>query len=303
MKILFLGTPEFAVPTLEVLLNAGYEVVATVTAPDKPAGRGLHLQQSAVKKFSLEKKLRVLQPEKLKDEQFISTLKSLCPDLAVVVAFRKLPEAVWTLPPMGTFNLHASLLPDYRGAAPINRAIMNGETVTGVTTFFLTHEIDTGKIILQERVSIASDETAGELHDRLKLIGAQLVLETVRKIENKTAIAVDQPFGSDNKKAPKIFTEDCRINFDKPVAEVYNLIRGLSPYPAAFTILNEKVIRVFRATPINEDHDAAPGSVSTDGRSFLRFACRGGWIQFDELQMEGKKRMMTEDFLRGNRIA
>jgi len=299
MRILFLGTPEFAVPSLEILLNEGHEIVSVITAPDKPAGRGMHLQQSAIKKFAAEHELKILQPEKLKDENFLSELKSLEPDLGVVVAFRKLPETVWSLPRLGTFNLHASLLPDYRGAAPINWAIINGEKETGVTTFFLTHEIDMGKIILREKISIGAEETAGELHDRMKTIGATLVSKTVKQIKQGNVQTQSQPLTDHFKKAPKIFTEDCRIHFDKSVDEVFNLIRGLSPYPAAFTMLNSKVLKIFRAKKISENVNQEAGEISSDGKTFLRFACRDGRIETTEVQLEGKKKMSIEEFLRG----
>jgi len=297
-----MGTPEFAVPSLEILLKEGCSIAAVITAPDKPAGRGMHLHQSAVKKFALDNNLKILQPEKLKDENFLSELKSLQPDLGVVVAFRKLPESVWDLPRLGTFNLHASLLPNYRGAAPINWAIINGEKETGATTFFLTHEIDTGKIILQEKISIGDEETAGELHDRMKIMGASLVLKTVKQIENGNTQTTDQLLNGDFKKAPKIFTEDCGIHFEKTTDEVFNLIRGLSPYPAAFTTMNAKVLKIFRAGKILELHSATPGSVSSDGKTFLRFACSDGWIEIKELQLEGKKKMSVEEFLRGHKL-
>ena len=297
-----MGTPEFAVPSLEILLKEGYSIAAVITAPDKPAGRGMHLHQSAVKKFALENNLKILQPEKLKDENFLSELKSLQPDLGVVVAFRKLPEAVWNLPRLGTFNLHASLLPNYRGAAPINWAIINGEKETGATTFFLTHEIDTGKIILQEKIPIGESETADELHDRMKVIGASLILKTLKQIENGNIQTTDQLLSGDFKKAPKIFTEDCQINFEKTTEEVFNLIRGLSPYPASFTTLNGKMLKIFRAEKKLEAHSATPGSILSDGKTFLRFACSDGWIEIKELQLEGKKKMTVEEFLRGHKL-
>ena len=303
MKIIFLGTPDFAVPSLEILLRAGYDITAVITAPDKPAGRGMHLHPSAVKKYAVAHGLKVLQPDKLKNENFLAELKSLQPDLGVVVAFRKLPEAVWAMPRLGTFNLHASLLPQYRGAAPINWAIINGETETGATTFFLTHEIDTGKIIMQRKTEIGAEETAGELHDRLKVSGAELVLQTVKQIENHSVELIEQPSPAALKKAPKIFTEDCRIDFSKSVDEVFNLIRGLSPYPAAFTSFQSTMLKIFRCRKIMDAPPAAAvGSFSTDGKSYLRFACRDGWIEATELQAEGKKKMSTEEFLRGYRM-
>lgn len=301
-RILFMGTPEFAVPSLEILLKENYKVVAVITSPDKPAGRGLQLQESAVKKFAMKNNLKVLQPEKLKDENFLREVQSLKPDLAVVVAFRKLPEAIWILPQLGTFNLHASLLPYYRGAAPINWAIINGEKETGVTTFFITHEIDTGKIILQEKVPIGEEETAGELHDQLKITGASLVLRTVKQIENGNVSVIEQPMTNNFKKAPKIFTSDCLIDWKKSPGEIYNLIRGLSPYPAAFTQLNGKMLKIFRAKKISEPHDLPEGKIYSDGKTFLRFACSNGWIEATEVQLEGKKKMTSEEFLRGHRV-
>ncbi len=297
-----MGTPEFAVPSLEILWKSGFNIVGVITAPDKPAGRGLQLQQSAVKKFAIEKGLNVLQPEKLKNENFIAELKSLRPDLAVVVAFRKLPEVVWQLPPLGTFNLHASLLPQYRGAAPINWAIMNGEKETGATTFFINQEIDTGKILFQEKINIRDDETAGELHDELKTLGAALVLKTVQSIDEKTFTEHDQLLTPSFKTAPKLFTTNCKINWEKSADEIYNLIRGLSPYPAAFTLLQGKNLKIFRSKKIIEAHQKKSGDIFSDGKTFLRFACVDGWIDVNELQLEGKKKMVTEEFLRGNKI-
>jgi methionyl-tRNA formyltransferase len=302
MRILFLGTPDFSVPSLELLHNAGHEIVAAVTAPDKPAGRGLHLHQSPVKRYAAQHGLKVLQPEKLRDESFLSELRALEPEVGVVVAFRKLPEAVWALPLKGTFNLHASLLPEYRWAAPINWAIINGETETGLTTFFLTHEIDTGKIILQQRISIGSTETAGELHDRMKATGAVLVLQTVKAIEEGTVKVIEQPLHDQFRRAPKIFTEDCRINFHNTAFAVFNLIRGLSPSPGAFTLVNGNLLKIFRARISSELPDAPPGTMTTDNRTFLRFACADAWIEATEVQLQGKKRMKTDEFLRGHRL-
>jgi len=302
LRILFMGTPEFAVPSLEILLREAYNIVGVITAPDKPAGRGLQLKESAVKKFALQNNLKVLQPQKLKDENFLGELRALKPDLAVVVAFRKLPEDIWTLPKLGTFNLHASLLPDYRGAAPINWALINGEKETGVTTFFITHEIDTGKIISQEKVLIGEEETAGELHDQLKVTGASVVLKTVKQIESGNVSVTEQPMTNHFKKAPKIFTADCRIDWKKSAEEIYNLIRGLSPYPAAFTELNGKILKIFMAKKFSESHDLTGGKIYSDGKTFLRFACANGWIEATEVQLEGKKKMTAEEFLRGHRI-
>lgn len=310
MRIVFMGTPDFAVPSLSILLENGYGIAAVVTVPDKPAGRGRQLRTSAVKDFALQHGLPVLQPEKLRDPVFLAELKSLQADLFIVVAFRMLPEAVWQMPPKGTFNLHASLLPQYRGAAPINRAVMNGESETGLTTFFLQHAIDTGNILLQDRVSIGENETAGELHDRLMETGAQLVLKTVQAIEageaqpvsQETLIHAETHAGRELKEAPKLFREDCRINWDRPLENVHDLIRGLSPYPTAFTELNGKTLKVFKSTKEAAAHSEQPGKFITDDKTFLKVAVPGGYIHLEELQLEGKKRMNVRDFLKGYRV-
>jgi methionyl-tRNA formyltransferase len=305
LRIVFMGTPEFAVPSLDALVNAGYEVVGVVTAPDKPAGRGLKLNESAVKQYAASKGLNILQPEKLKNPEFINQLSTLAPDLQVVVAFRMLPEVVWNLPPMGTINLHASLLPQYRGAAPINWAIINGEKETGITTFKLQHEIDTGNILMQETVLIDENETAGELHDKMKLIGAGLVVKTVNGLADGSMHDIPQSSIVANpsmiRHAPKIFTETARINWNKNVDEVFNLIRGLSPYPAAFTSLSGKMLKVYNASKETSNVAASPGTVETDKKSFLKFACLNGYIKVEELQLEGKKRMAVAEFLKGYR--
>lgn len=301
-RIIFMGTPEFAVPSLQKILDAGYEIAAVITAPDKPAGRGLQMTQSAVKKFAVSKELKILQPEKLKDPAFIEQLKSLEADLQVVVAFRMLPEVVWNMPPMGTLNLHGSLLPEYRGAAPINWAIINGEKETGVTTFKLKHAIDTGNILLQEKIKIGDNETAGELHDRMKGIGAGLLLQTIREMVNGRLKEIPQgssPSSHGLHHAPKISNETCEINWQKSSDEIYNLIRGLSPYPAAFTLLNEKKIKIFRAEKEISGINTNPGETDSDNKSYLKFACDNGYISVKELQMEGKKKMNVADFLRG----
>lgn len=313
LKLIFYGTPEFAVPSLEMLLKNHFNIQAVVTAPDKAAGRGLKVQSSAVKEFAEKHNLKVLQPLNLNDEMFLDTLKSFSPDLQIVVAFRKMPEKVWNLPKFGTFNLHASLLPQYRGAAPIHRAVMNGEKVTGVTTFFLEKEIDTGKIIFFEKISIYENETTGELHDRLKIIGADLVLKTVREIEHGTIEAIPQnnleTQGELLKTAPKIKKEDCRINWNNSATEVFNLIRGLSPFPCAFTTLlkpngekiNFKIFRTF--PPEKENPDSIVNSIlQSDSVSRIKIKCMDGWISLKEVQLEGKKRLNVEEFLRGNRI-
>lgn len=302
MRIVFMGTPDFAVASLNALVEAGYEIVGVVTAADKPAGRGQKLQESAVKKYAVEKGLTVLQPLKLKDPQFIAELEALKADLQVVVAFRMLPEIVWKMPPGGTINLHGSLLPQYRGAAPINHAIINGETESGVTTFFLKQEIDTGDVIFSECVAIAADDTAGDLHDHLMFAGAGLLVKTVKAIAENNYSEQPQIFSDELKHAPKIFKEFCKINWDQPVKTIYNLIRGLSPYPTAFTALNEKTLKIFKA----EYETIAPAMVAgqhiTDGKSFLKFAAQDGFISLLDVQYEGKKRMMIDEFLRGMRL-
>lgn len=309
-RIVYMGTPGFAVGPLQALLEAGYDVVGVITSPDRPAGRGKQVRHSEVKEFVLgqEKPMALLQPAKLKDPAFLRKLQDLKADLQVVVAFRMLPEAVWSLPPMGTFNLHASLLPQYRGAAPINHVLINGEKETGVTTFFIDKEIDTGKILLQERTPIGAEETAGELHDRLMDMGSGLVLETVRQLSAGTLMARSQDAymdpGTELKLAPKIYREDCRINWNLPGEKLSNLIRGLSPYPGAFTMLemdSGKFLqcKIYKAGFEAAPHQQKPGSISTDGRYFLKVAVKDGLIQVQSLQMEGKKRMDIRDFLRG----
>jgi methionyl-tRNA formyltransferase len=307
LRIIFMGTPEFAVASLDKMVQSGCNIVAVVTAPDKAAGRGLQLQQSAVKKYAVEKGLHFLQPEKLKDPAFIKQLETLHADLQVVVAFRMLPEMVWNMPSMGTINLHGSLLPQYRGAAPINWAIINGEKETGVTTFKLQQEIDTGDILLSQKIPIGDDETAGELHDRMKLIGADLVLKTLKGLADGSLTETPQhsTFNIEHstlRHAPKIFTETCRINWEKPVDEVYNLIRGLSPYPAAFTELDGKKMKIYKTAKemINgQTGMVRPGEYQTDKKRFLKFACNDGYLSIMELQLEGKNKMSIEDFLRG----
>jgi len=303
LRIIFMGTPEFAVPSLEILINGGYQIVAVITAPDKPAGRGMLLQQSAVKKFALEHHLNILQPPNLTDVQFVEVLRKLAPDLQIVVAFRMLPNVVWQLPRIGTFNLHGSLLPQYRGAAPINWAIINGERETGVTTFFLKHEIDTGNIILQEKIVIDDTETAGSLHDRMKVTGAKLVLKTVQTILKEPTPLIEQKQDKELKKAPKIYTEDCYIQWNRETTSIYNQIRGLSPYPAAFTILQGKNFKIFSAEKILKAHSLNPGEMETDGKTFLRFAACDGFINVLDVQLQGKKRMPVREFLRGNRLS
>lgn len=303
-RIVFMGTPDFAVASLKKLLEAGLNIIAVITAPDKPAGRGMILSESAVKKFAFQHSLKVLQPEKLKDSHFLEELQSLKADLQVVVAFRMLPEVVWNMPPMGTINLHGSLLPQYRGAAPINWAIINGEKETGVTTFKLAHEIDTGNILLSQAISVEEDETAGELHDKMKEIGADLLLNTVRGMADGTLEEFPQSTlagkaGLEVKHAPRIFTETCRINWNKPVHEIYNLIRGLSPYPAAFTTLQGKTLKIYKSRKEIIPTTQPPGEFSTDNKSYLKFVSANGYLYVLELQLEGKKKMLVEEFLRG----
>ncbi len=302
-RIVFMGTPEFAVASLDALVKAGYTIVGVITAPDKPAGRGMKLTGSAVKQYAQEHNLRLLQPEKLKNPAFLSALRSLKADLQVVVAFRMLPEVVWNMPPLGTINVHGSLLPQYRGAAPINWAVINGEPETGVTTFKLQHEIDTGNILLQDRFAIGENETAGEVHDKMKLTGAALLAKTVAGLINGSIKEIPQESieTARLKHAPKIFTDTCRINWLQPVADIHNLIRGLSPFPGAFTTLDNKTLKIFRSKKIT-DATGVPGTIESDGQTYLRFAAADGYIEVLELQLEGKKRMRTEDFLRGHKM-
>ncbi len=297
-----MGTPDFAVASLDALVRANFDVVAVVTAADKPAGRGQKLSESAVKKYAVEKNIPVLQPEKLKNPEFLAQLKSFNADLQVVVAFRMLPEVVWAMPPKGTINLHGSLLPQYRGAAPINHAIINGEKESGVTTFFLTHEIDTGDIIQSANVAIESTDTAGDLHDKLMNVGASLLVKTVTAIAEGNYQEQPQPQSDVLKHAPKIFKEDCKVDWNKPSLEVFNFIRGLSPYPTAFTLLNDKTLKIFKVDIEEKEPAIAAGGFLTDGKTFLKFATKDGFIKLQDIQYEGKKRMPIEDFLRGMRL-
>jgi methionyl-tRNA formyltransferase len=315
-RIVFMGTPEFAVASLDAILRAGYTVIAVITAPDKPAGRGMQLTESAVKKYALSKGLPILQPEKLKNPAFLEELQALQADLQIVVAFRMLPELVWNMPPMGTVNLHGSLLPQYRGAAPINWAVINGETETGVTTFKLRHDIDTGDILLQESFPIGDHETAGDVHDRMKEIGAQLLVTTIAGLVAGTLKETPQneiirhpalpgtPVTIDPaalKHAPKIFTETCQIDWNQPVKKIYDLIRGLSPFPAAFTHMDGKLLKIYHSEMETGSPALAPGQFETDKKTYLRFTASDGYIRITELQLEGKKKMKIEDFLRGYR--
>jgi methionyl-tRNA formyltransferase len=302
-RIVFMGTPEFAVASLEALVNAGYTIVGVITAPDKPAGRGMKLTESPVKKYALKKGLKVLQPEKLKDPVFLEELQSLQADLQVVVAFRMLPEVVWNMPRMGTINLHGSLLPQYRGAAPINWAVINGEKETGVTTFKLKHEIDTGNILLQKSFPIGDNETAGEVHDRMKDIGAQVLVNTVKGLIEGTLTEAPQSNDQPIKHAPKIFTETCKIDWTKTADEIHNLIRGLSPFPGAFTELEDKTLKIFSSEKEMIFPSSKPGRWESNRSTYLKFACKDGYIHVKDVQLEGKKRMGIEDFLRGYRFS
>ncbi|GAC1381161.1 MAG: methionyl-tRNA formyltransferase [Ginsengibacter sp.] len=303
-SVVFMGTPEFAVASLAKLYDSGFNIVGVVTSPDKLAGRGMKLTESAVKQYASGKGLNILQPEKLKAPEFIQALQLLNADLFVVVAFRMLPEIVWSMPPMGTINLHGSLLPQYRGAAPINWAIINGEKETGVTTFKLKHDIDTGNILEQVKIKIEENETAGSLHDKMKVIGATLLSETITKLFEGKIKELPQTAQYINlKHAPKIFTETCKIDWNSPSEYILNLIRGLSPVPGAFTYLMDKKLKIFNAS-INKigQQNTYPGNILTDSKSFLRFETADGELQLLEIQLEGKKRMGIEEFLRGQRI-
>lgn len=305
MRIIFMGTPEFAVASLTALLAAGEEVVAVVTAPDRPAGRGQKLQESAVKKFAAIHSIPILQPIKLKDPSFLSELARYKADLQVVVAFRMLPEVVWNMPPKGTINLHASLLPQYRGAAPINHAIINGEEETGVSTFMLQQEIDTGNILLQAKVGIQEEDNAGILHDKLMVVGAALLAKTVNLLKNNALKPIPQDEASKNtalRHAPKIFKEDCLIEWNAPAKHIYDKIRGLSPYPTAFTEFQGKSLKLFEAKYETKLMDAPPGTVLTDNKRYLHFAAEDGYVAITQLQLEGKKKMAVEEFLRGIKI-
>ncbi len=307
LRIIFMGTPEFAVASLDALITAGFLIVGVVTAPDKPAGRGMKLNESAVKKYASEKGLYILQPEKLKNPEFIDELQSLKADLQIVVAFRMLPEIVWNMPPLGTINLHGSLLPQYRGAAPINWAVINGEKETGVTTFKLQQEIDTGNILMQQSFSIGDDETAGDVHDKMKIIGAAVLVKTVK--DCSLGLLRELPQSAANSQlpivinpAPKIFTETCKIDWNRDAGEIHNLIRGLSPHPGAFTYLHDKTFKIYRSKKeiIKPAHPI--GELISDGKTFLKFTCPNGYIYALEVQLEGKKKLSVQDFLRGHKF-
>lgn len=298
-----MGTPDFAVEPLKTLVEAGKDVVAVVTMPDKPAGRGHKLQFSPVKEYALKAGIPVLQPENLKSPDFLQELASYNADLQIVVAFRMLPEAVWSMPKYGTFNLHASLLPRYRGAAPINWAVINGDKETGITTFFLKHEIDTGNIILQEKVAIDEEDNAGDVHDKLMYLGADLVLKTLKMIEEDNVITRPQD-DAQASPAPKIFKDTAKLDFDKCAADIRNLVRGMAPYPAAWFNIklqdgNESMMKIFKVSTEEKNHNYSVGTILTDGKKMLKIACKDGFINLLEVQMAGKKRMAAEDLMRG----
>lgn len=311
LRIVFMGTPDFAIATLGSLLMNGFNVVGVVTVPDKPAGRGRKIRKSAVKEFAEFSSLPILQPEKLKDPDFISELKKLNADLFIVVAFRMLPEEIWKIPVIGTINLHASLLPHYRGAAPINHAIINGETVTGVTTFFIDEKIDTGNILLSEEVRIFPFENAGDLHDRLMIHGARLIIKTLADIADNTIKPVSQAIllksGESPKLAPKIHPDDCNIDWNNDPEKINNLIRGLSPYPCARSVFKNESsshsFKIFESQPQIENHTYKHGQIISDGKHIIKVACKGGFINIVSLQLEGKNKMTTDEFLRGFRIS
>ena len=311
LRIVYMGTPDFAVEALRQLVEGGYNVVGVITMPDKPAGRGHKIQYSPVKQYALEQNLPLLQPEKLKDEAFVEALREWKADLQIVVAFRMLPEVVWNMPRLGTFNLHASLLPQYRGAAPINWAVINGDTETGITTFFLKHEIDTGEVIQQVRVPIADTDNVEVVHDKLMVLGGKLVVETVDAILNGTVKPIPQEemaVVGELRSAPKIFKDTCRIDWNQPVKKVYDFIRGLSPYPAAWSELTTSegetiVVKVFETEKIIESHRLPVGMIVSDGKKYIKVAVPDGFVSVLSLQFPGKKRLKTDELLRGYRLA
>lgn len=303
LRIVYMGTPDFAVAPLKSLLEGGYNVVAVITMPDKPSGRGMKLQASAVKMHALEQHIPVLQPEKLKDEAFLDELRSFKADLQIVVAFRMLPEVVWDMPPMGTFNLHASLLPQYRGAAPIHWAVMNGDAETGVSTFFLQQEIDTGDLLLQEKIDIGPDENTGSVHDRLMILGAEVVCRTVDALLAGTVQPIPQPAGQ-VKLAPKLFKDNTRIDWTRTSAELHDFIRGLSPFPVAWTEMIGKDasilgVKVFEAKPEKAEHALKPGTLVVEGKKVLKVAVADGYIRLERFQLAGRKALNSDEFLRG----
>ncbi len=310
LRIVYMGTPDFAVESLRCLVEGGYNVVGVITMPDKPAGRGHKLQFSPVKQYALEHSLPLLQPEKLKDEAFVEALREWKADLQIVVAFRMLPEVVWNMPRLGTFNLHASLLPQYRGAAPINWAVINGDTETGITTFFLRHEIDTGEVIQQVRIPIADTDDVGIVHDKLMMLGGKLVTETVDAILNDAVKPIPQEemaVVGELRPAPKIFKDTCRIDWNQPVKRIYDFIRGLSPYPAAWSELVQPdgetvVMKIFETEKIIQSHQLTPGTLLTDGKTYIHVAAADGFIGICALQLPGKKRLKTDELLRGFRL-
>ena len=307
LRIVYMGTPDFAVEPLRCLIQGGYNVVGVITMPDKPAGRGHKIQYSPVKQYALEHRLPLLQPEKLKDETFVEELRAWKADLQIVVAFRMLPEVVWNMPRLGTFNLHASLLPQYRGAAPINWAVINGDKETGITTFFLKHEIDTGEVIQQVRVPIGDTDNVGVVHDKLMMLGGRLVTETVDAILAGTVESIPQEKMvqvGELRLAPKIFKDTCRIDWNQSVKRIYDFIRGLSPYPAAWTELVQPdgavvVLKIFETEKIFQSHQLEPGTLLTDGKTYIRVATMDGMIEIHPLQLPGKKRLKTDELLRG----
>lgn len=310
LRIVYMGTPDFAVESLRCLVEGGYNVVGVITMPDKPAGRGHKLQFSPVKQYALEHSLPLLQPEKLKDEAFVEALREWKADLQIVVAFRMLPEVVWNMPRLGTFNLHASLLPQYRGAAPINWAVINGDTETGITTFFLRHEIDTGEVIQQVRIPIADTDDVGIVHDKLMMLGGKLVTETVDAILNDAVKPIPQEemaVVGELRPAPKIFKDTCRIDWNQSVKRIYDFIRGLSPYPAAWSELLQPdgeavVMKIFETEKIIQSHQLTPGTLLTDGKTYIHVAATNGFIGIRVLQLPGKKRLKTDELLRGFRL-
>ena len=310
LRIVYMGTPDFAVESLRCLVEGGYNVVGVITMPDKPAGRGHKLQFSPVKQYALEHSLPLLQPEKLKDEAFVEALREWKADLQIVVAVRMLPEVVWNMPRLGTFNLHASLLPQYRGAAPINWAVINGDTETGITTFFLRHEIDTGEVIQQVRIPIADTDDVGIVHDKLMMLGGKLVTETVDAILNDAVKPIPQEemaVVGELRPAPKIFKDTCRIDWNQPVKRIYDFIRGLSPYPAAWSELVQPdgetvVMKIFETEKIIQSHQLTPGTLLTDGKTYIHVAAADGIIGIRALQLPGKKRLKTDELLRGFRL-
>lgn len=310
LRIVYMGTPDFAVESLRCLVEGGYNVVGVITMPDKPAGRGHKLQYSPVKQYALEHDLPLLQPEKLKDESFLDALRAWKADIQIVVAFRMLPEVVWNMPRLGTFNLHASLLPQYRGAAPINWAVINGDTETGITTFFLKHEIDTGEVIQQVKVPIAETDDVGVVHDKLMMLGGQLVVETVDAILANRVTTIPQEemiVVGELRPAPKIFKETCRIDWNQSEKRIYDFVRGLSPYPAAWTELllpdgQILVLKIFETKRISEMHSLTPGTIQTDGKKYIRVAASDGFVEICSLQLPGKKRLKTDELLRGFRL-